>query len=522
MMAKLTAIIRRAGRDQRGLTIVEGAVAGLMLLVAGLATLQVFDAGARNTYRAEESQVLNDRLQAELEAIRELPYAQIALTAAPPNNAVANDPRWRVSGTRYAVARDGTNLKQMVYNGASVPGGSTVSGGAVDPGPEPFTAGDVSGRIHRFVTWTSDPSCPDCGPNAMKRVIVAATIDQAAISFERRFQEMHTDVVDPEIFPDDNPAPPEDEEETAKAEFWLTDTQCSFPDRQPITADHAAHNTRARCADGAQTGSTPGAPDLLYTQAPKLDPDIPTGEQPIFDYATDSEPAVGAGQDKGLLMPGSSAGSCELEPLLGLANIRSLLDGQLSPLVSNPGDLDGVLDLPTDESNKQLRVHTWLSPKITGQGGILSGVGTLELYSKTVNGSVHPGEICVSLFIRQTVAVPVESQGTVNLEVDVPVVNTGLTGEPGCNAGGLNATFFRCALGAWPTGWTKVSMPMNFIGVDSTGAPIPLALTPGSQVGMSIMVRGSGTQPGQALEFMYDAVGYESRLELETDRVISF
>ena len=72
-----------AWQDERGMTIVEVAVAGLILLIGALSSLQLFDVGARNTYRAEESQVLTNRLQAELERIEALPYEQIAMTANP-------------------------------------------------------------------------------------------------------------------------------------------------------------------------------------------------------------------------------------------------------------------------------------------------------------------------------------------------------------------------------------------------------------------------------------------------------
>lgn len=36
------------------------------------------------------------------------------------------------------------------------------------------------------------------------------------------------------------------------------------------------------------------------------------------------------------------------------------------------------------------------------------------------------------------------------------------------------------------------------------------------------MVKRGGTEPGQGLEFMYDHVDFESRLQLETETVIPF
>src|SRR5688500_17813928 len=104
-------LLARALSDQRGATILEGVVAALVLTMGALGVLRVFDAGARNTRRAEQSQVVNDKLQSELEEIRQIPYAQVALTSLPTTVGDSNNPRHRVSGSRYATSRDGTGLK---------------------------------------------------------------------------------------------------------------------------------------------------------------------------------------------------------------------------------------------------------------------------------------------------------------------------------------------------------------------------------------------------------------------------
>ncbi|MGH2953165.1 MAG: type IV pilus modification PilV family protein [Solirubrobacterales bacterium] len=512
--------MRRLCRDESGVTIVEAMVAGLLLVIGGLATLQVFDASARNNFRAEESQVVVNRLQAELEELKAVPFAELAMNGNPGGSADENDPRWRVSGSDYALAKNGNNPRPMVIDPAT----------GFDPGPEPFTTGDISGEIWRFVVWAPDPDCPDVnGCEDLKRLIVAATIDEAPISFERTFQEVQGDVANPEAFPPDNVNPPPDGDESAEAIFWLTDTPCTFSERQPIVPDppesdgHPAHNTRARCVDGHQTGSTRGAPDLMFTEAPELDPELPPGDQPLFDYATDSEPENPIESDKGLLMPWATTDSCLLEPVLDIVDIRALLDDLLSPLLSAPDALDGVLDLVTGEPNKHLRAHTWLSPRVNSTGGILTGEGNLELWTKTINGAIHPGKICVYLFIRQTVQVPVKLLGLplfyVTLEVDVPVVNSDFLADGG---NPLNISYFEHAQDPWPSQWIEISMPLEFLSVDSTGAPIPLVLTPGSQVGMTLMVDKTGTEPGTGLEFMYDHPSFESRLHLETNEIISW
>lgn len=512
----LRARVRTAASDESGFTIVEGMIAAMLLIVGVLGVFQVFDASARNTYRAEESQVVVNRLQAEIEQIKQLPYEQIALTAAPGHVGNSNDPRWRVQGSNYAIAANGTQLEPMVVNN-----GSTVTGGVVNPGPTPFTTGDVSGKIYRFVVWRNDVSCGGYCPGSedIKRIIVAATVDEAGISFERTFQEVQTEVSDPEVTPIDNPAPPTSEPTDGySAEFWLTDTPCSLTARQAITADHQTHNTRGRCDDGAKTGSTRGAPDIMFTEAPALDPNYPATDQPLYDYASDSEPAANPSLDKGLLMPWSSVDSCVLDPVLGIVNVREAVEGLLGGLITIPGPLDGLLDLTQGDSNKHFRTHTWLSPEVTTSGGVLTGKGTLELWTKTVNGASHPGKVCASLFIRQEVQIPLLSIlgipiGSTPLEVDVPVVSTN---------NGLGLTYFDYSKNPWPSAWTEVQMPLNFIGVNVAGAPIPLVLTPGSQIGMTLMVKKTGTNPGQALEFMYDHPNFDSRLQLETNQIIGF
>jgi hypothetical protein len=522
-------MIGRLRSEQGGFSIVEGVIGALLLTVGALGTLQVFDAGTRNTYRAEESQSLNNRLQAELEQIKALPYGEVALTEAPVSSADSNDPRWRVSGTRYALDRDGSNLSQMVYNGAEAPDGETVEGGEVTPGPEPFTVGDVSGQIHRFVAWTGDPGCPECGAGLVKRVVVAATIDEAPISFERRFQEIQTEIVDPDATLDDNPAPYQDEIDAGTVSHFLTDTTCVESERHVLTSDHPAHNTRGRCEDGEQTGEIRGAPDLMLGEPPNEDNEPDPENLVQFDYATDSEPAEGAGEDIGIAMPWPAGNSCVTESTLGVAQAREAVDGTLA-LETAPGDLDGLLDLPGSDPNKHLRVHTWVSPPVGGSGGALAGKGTLELRTKTINGAAHQGEICATLFVRRTVDVPVCAEPCageptqVPLEVDVPVLNTGSQTELEglrCEQGN-QLPYFACSMTSWPTAWSEVSMPMDFVGADSTGATGPVDLQPGDRVGVSLMVKRDGTEPGQGLEFMYDAINYESRLELETDQLIPF
>ena len=529
--------LERLRREERGLTVVEGVIAAMLLVVGALGVLQLFDASTRNTFRAEQSQVVNNQLQAELEEIKQLPYDQIAMTGYPGASADPKDPRSRVANTVFAVDRSGApgSQQELVVNGGPIPAApvsQVVAGGVISPEPTPFSTGDVSGQIYRFVTWTSDPNCAECGDGAMKRIIVAAKVDGVGSSFDRTFQEVQTDVVDPDITPDENPLPPAEEQEGNVAELWLTDTTCNNATRQPITGDHPGHNTRGICANGLKTGSTRGAPDLMFTEGPALEPNDQT--PPLFDYANDpgAEPATGASLDRGLLMPTSYADSCALAPVLNTLDVRRLLDGVLTilDLPALPGQLDGVLDITGGDAAKHQRVHTWVSPPISGSGGVLLGEGTLELYTKTINGATHPGEICAWMSVRQPVTIPARlcvlvcvPLGSTTIEVDLPMVNVGLLSDGECRTGlGLNLANFAYAQNPWPSVWSKISMPLCFAQVNSAGAVIPAVLPPSSRIAMSIMVKKSGTLPGGGLEFMYDHPDFESRLQLETNQLLSF
>src|SRR5206468_9799815 len=94
---------RNRALGETGMTIVEVAIAAVILVVSGLAVLGLVDAASRNDFRATQSQVVNDRLQQEMEAIKELPYNQVALTGAPPHSPDSTNPNFRVTGTQFNV-----------------------------------------------------------------------------------------------------------------------------------------------------------------------------------------------------------------------------------------------------------------------------------------------------------------------------------------------------------------------------------------------------------------------------------
>ncbi len=171
----------------------EVMIAMLILALGALSVLNLIGAQAHSSYRNEQSQVVSDRLQSELEKIKQLPYSQIALTSLPADSTSTADPAWRVQGSNYAVKEDGTQPEPLVYNGSALYGGGVVSGGAVDPTPTHFTSGDVGGTIHRFVVWENDATCSEAncpGAQDLKRVIVSIVLDGTPVGGARHYQEV--------------------------------------------------------------------------------------------------------------------------------------------------------------------------------------------------------------------------------------------------------------------------------------------------------------------------------------------
>ena len=102
---------RRRLAEEGGFTIVE-------VLVAAL-----------NTFRSEQDQVVVNRLQDEMERIRQLPFNQVALTAKPTSSGQTSDPGVRVSadGTHFDLNRNGTNTKLLAYAGGLTPDGTPMA-----------------------------------------------------------------------------------------------------------------------------------------------------------------------------------------------------------------------------------------------------------------------------------------------------------------------------------------------------------------------------------------------------------
>jgi hypothetical protein len=459
----------RAGktRGEDGLTIVEVLVAGIILITGALGVLGIVDAGSRNVFRAEQSQAVANLLQGEMEKLRQVPYEELALTSLPAHASDPEDPNSRVASTSFFyTGRNGTGLKPLVYNGGASDG-ETIEGGTVNPGPTSFQVGDLKGTVYRYVVWDTCPSSLCQDGRHLKRAVVVVRLNQTASGGARRYQEIQGQFVDPEVEPAVLPEQDPGGSDAESWTLWLTDTPCDAAERQtPLAGSHPSHNTRGDCADGAQTGSIPGAPDLLWLVAPKEEKDLE------YDFATDVEPQSGG--DEGLqLLPGGDCNAAATAELAG-----------------------GVAKDPDPHPEAFQRVHRWLSPPVPSHEGeqdlLLTGEGTLSLRTRTLGEAVYAGRVCAWIFVRS------QSEGSVT---DTFAVNLG---PPPA----LDFSYFAQS---WPSSrMEEISLPLSFGYADEGGA---LPLPPGSRLGLALSV---DDDTPSALQLGYDIPSFDSRIQLMT------
>lgn len=451
------ASLRERLRSESGLSIVEVMVAALLLVLGALATLGLVDTAQRQTFRAEQSQVVSDRLQAELEALKRLEYNKVALTGTPTHSDDPTNPNYRVTNqtgySTFALNKNGTDSATLAVNGSD-----SVTGGVVDPGPTPFTSGDlgtgadgdIDGKIYRYVTWVNDPNCPDSvcpGPKDFKRLTVAIKAGDTATGGARAYQQIQSDVVDGGIAQvPGGVAPPPSPSEAIP--YSLSDTACNQSSRT-APSNHATHNTLGACSAGVQTGTTPGAPDRLFKTP------VPGSFTGSFDFSTDL--LTQAASDEGLQMPVQPK-QCDYSP---------------------------------SRSDAHLQVHRWLTGPVTAASDfVVDGVASLTLYSKTINNAVHSGKLCLWLFTRE----PTNTEG----EADNLVTNAS-----------TGTSYFTYSSGAsnWNPGpsWGQpYQIPLNFD---------ELRIQPGERLGFALAVDAAGT-PGEALQFRYDHPSQASVLQV--------
>ncbi|HET9162478.1 MAG TPA: hypothetical protein VFN89_03400 [Solirubrobacterales bacterium] len=466
----------RLAKDQSGITLVEVVVAAFVLTLGSLAVFGVLAAATINTQRAQGTQVATDRAQQEMEALRSLSKEELALTESPKPSSDPLNPDYRVNVNNHTFAIErGTvpsGYEKLVVEGGPLHGGGAISGGNVNPGPEPFTSGEVSGEIYRYIVWRNDPNCSEesCpGTQDYKQIIVAVKLDQKDNeASERGYVEVQSDFIDPTKTGQDNPVPGAEGVATAQ-QFFLSDTPCSASGetaRVEIAGDHALHNTLGTCASGLQAGSTVGAPDALLRTPPPdpapQDPEVPT----VYDYSDDYTPAPSAETAKGIQIRRDATSTCHYDPT-------------------------GAT------SEQEWEVHRWVSDRMASEFVMSNGEGigsaTLDFFTRALNDKQYTGKLCIFLFDRHEEGSPPVATDSWNGKAEIPYWEYVSTQGNG---------FW------WTNEWEEVRDTMEFSG--------PVTIPPGDRLGVALSVERSGTGGENALDILYDHPDYRSRLEVPT------
>jgi type II secretory pathway pseudopilin PulG len=464
--------MRALGEREAGFTIVEVMVAAVILVIGALTTFGLLSAATRNTQRAKATQVALNLAQQELEALRSLSNEELALTSTPPHSSDPLDPNYRVTSGSFAVVREPRgSYRPLVVKGGEIQGesGKTIEKGVVKPSQQ-FETGDVTGTIHRYVVWGNDEACGSECPTTQdfKQIIVAVKLDTPGNQAgERGYVEAQSDFVDPTDSAEKDPAPNSEGDLVTAQQFFLTDTSCSASgetERAEIVGEHLLHNTLGTCADGPQTGSTPGAPDALLLGGP---PD-PTPEDPatpaIYDYATDTYLEPAPDTDKGVQIRLDDTSGCHYEPTI-----------------------------PT---NPEARVHRWVTDPMEADFTMTEKV-TLEFYTRTLNDNLRSGELCVYLFKRDDSKSP----------PDTLLTNTNGNTEYWYYTPTLEGNTY------WPrNSWTKVRLTMAF-------NEAPYTVPAGQRLGVALSLERQVTD-AEALPIMYDHPTYPTRIEVDTSTPI--
>jgi hypothetical protein len=344
-----------------------------------------------------------------------------------------------------------------------------IKGAAVDPGPVPFTSGDVSGDIYRYVVWVDDESCGDAcpGPQDYKRVIVAVKLDKpAGQRAERGYVEVQSDFSDPSDSAANDPIPDANGDVVTAQQFFLSDTPCAstgVTERQDITGDHLLHNTLGTCEKGLKNGKEEGAPDTLLTGAPPdpapADPEIPL----LYDYADDTYLEPTPDTDRGLQIRRDETSGCNY--------------------------------VPTGTTNPESQAHRWVTDPFASEF-ILTGNVTIEFYTRTLNDEPHTGQLCVYLFKRTEAGSPLKATDTLLTHTE------GGTTYP-------YWTYSPKGSELWPSGkWDRIRLEMSFNGA-------PYTIPKGGRLGVALSVERSHT-PADAIPIMYDHPKYQTRIEVDT------
>lgn len=190
-------------RAEQGLTIVEVMVAAMILVLGALAIFKIVDAATRTSYRAEQSQVVSNLLQRELERVKSLDPSEMVVQSESVETCLSERASAAEEGAAGPVDIALIDSTRVI----KAPGAPMVpcEQMAISPG-EGDDSSDVGVTVFRFVTWFDpdfDESCepPDSADDdatnvcGMRRITIGAKPSNTGPGGERAYKEIQSDVV---------------------------------------------------------------------------------------------------------------------------------------------------------------------------------------------------------------------------------------------------------------------------------------------------------------------------------------
>ncbi len=149
LLTRACAALRRVRQEERGMTLVEVMVAAMVLLIAIVPTVKVFDDSRDQNATGERHEIALLQAQQALEEMRGLPYNHLAL------NAAAADPGdGRLQGSSLQLRSD---LSEPLVDYSTE--GMAAGDAWVDPVSQVTTGSPdapVTMTVYRFVTWRDE------------------------------------------------------------------------------------------------------------------------------------------------------------------------------------------------------------------------------------------------------------------------------------------------------------------------------------------------------------------------------
>lgn len=447
------------GRGQAGFTLIEILASTLLLAVGLLSTAMVVDGARDLTSVSERTAAMTHRAEDEIERVRALGYAAIAMDGAPSRSSDPADP------SSVLTAGDPPGIRPDRASLASEPLVVDTAQGRVSATPRTWDDGRLHGTVRVYVSWHADGHCGSGCPTSRntKRITVAVTSSDSAAA-HRGPVWLSTIVADPSAAPaglvEDGVRNPLADPETrcqpdsgptvpctssigsdSAAGWFLYDTPATKATWTATGGDHPTHPTIA------PTGLCSGLTAALAIGCPV--PDL-MGEDPTpSDGGDRADPPPDRSTDQG-----GSAGS-------GGRVLRRDVSCGGSP------------------SSDNHRSQLWVTPP-QAAARTLTGSGGMTLFTRTAGGATAAVTLCVRFYvvpgsILNLIAMPPVALGTVSY-----------------------------ALAAWPGVTTPVSFTFSLPGSD-------LRIGAGERLGVRIWVAASAESD---VVVAYDDPALQSSLQV--------